>query len=42
VTDAVWWDLPDEVVRFKIAPDKLKEAAAGWARSRHILRDTPQ
>jgi len=29
VTDAVWWDLPGELVRSKIAPDRLRAATQG-------------
>ena len=31
VTDAVWWDLPDELVRSRIMPHELKEATWGVA-----------
>ena len=31
VTDALWWDLPEIVVRFKITPEDLPKATAGVA-----------
>ena len=49
LTDALWFDLPDELVRRRIPPDKLREAVAVGSRPdkfhflrRHVLSQPPR